>query len=517
LYDVKVQFLCEIYQDSRHTLRLWANRPWHTGFAIAALAIGIGATTGVFSVVNALLLRSLPFRDPGSLVSLPSLRTPLPPHDSSQQFHEWRRESTYLSDVALYEQADVNLGAVRGAMRAHVAQVSWNFFSMLGVRPVLGRAFGPEEDIPGHNELAVIGYGLWQQLFAGDRKALGATIRVDGFPLIIVGVAPAEFDFPRGAVLWKTAAFSPGNNGWETVARLKPGFTWQQARLAFNAELDRLSPNQAKIGDRNPPATITSLQDELAGSVKNASLMLMAGVVMILLIACTNVANLLMARTADRAAEFSIRSALGASRARLARQLLTECLLLSTVAGIAGLIIAFWSTAIAAKVHPVPLEAQSYSILDGRVLGFAMLASIVCALLFGVLPALYAGRGEGAGNWSSSRYSRVNRDTFVAVQVALTIVLLTASVSLGRAFVRMTRIDRGFDSKGVVTVSVSLEGTTYQDGKRRLAYFEEALARIRRLPGVRSASATEFLPLYATGFVGGPLGLDGRPAKLNPM
>ncbi len=498
-------------QDARHTLRLWANRPWPTGFAIAALAIGIGATTGVFSVVNALLLRSLPFRDPSGLVSLPSLRTPLPPHDSSRQFHDWRRQSSYLSDVALYEQADVNLGVVRGAMRAHVAQVSWNFFSMLGVRPVLGRAFGAEEDIPGRNQLAVIGYGLWQQLFAGDRKAFGATIRVDGLPLTIVGVAPAEFDFPRGAVLWKTAAFSPGNNGWETVARLKPGVTWQQARLAFNAELDRLSPNL------NPPATLTSLRDELAGSVKNASLMLMAGVVMILLIACTNVANLLLARTADRAAEFSIRSALGASRARLARQLLTECLLLSTVAGIAGLIIAFWSTALAARVHPVPLEAQSYSILDGRVLGFAMLASLVCALLFGVLPALYAGRGDGARNWSSNRYSRANRDTFVAVQVALTIVLLTASVSLGRAFVRMTRVDRGFDAKGVVTVSVSLEGTTYQDGKRRLAYFEQALARIRQLPGVRSASATDFLPLYATGFVGGPLGLDGRPAKLNPM
>ena len=344
MVTIHLQFLREVSQDARHTLRLWANRPWHTGFAIAALAIGIGANTGVFSVVNALLLRSLPFHDPGRLASLPSLRTSLPPHDSAKQFHDWRRQSTYLSDVALYEQADVNLGGVHDTLRAHVAQVSWNFFPILGTRPVLGRGFSPEEDTPGHNALAVIGYGLWQQLFAGDRRVLGSTIRVDGFPLTIIGVAPPGFDFPRGAVLWKAAAFSPGNNGWETVARLKPGISWPQARQAFAAEVDRFSPNQRKIDKVNPPPTITSLQDELAGPVKNASLMLMAGVVLILLIACTNVANFLMARTADRAAEFSIRSALGASRARLTQQLLTECLLLSTVAGMAGLVIAFWST-----------------------------------------------------------------------------------------------------------------------------------------------------------------------------
>lgn len=518
MVPIHLQFLRDVSQDAKHALRLWANRPWHTGLAIAALAIGIGANTGVFSVVNALLLRSLPFHDPGRLASLPSLRTALPPHDSAKQFHDWRRQSTYLSDVALYEQTDVNLGGVRDTLRAHVAQVSWNFFPILGARPVLGRGFSPDEDTPGHNALALISYGLWQQLFAGDRKALGSTIRVDGFPLAIIGVAPPGFDFPRGAVLWKAAAFAPGNNGWETVARLDPGITWPQARQAFAAEVDRLPPNQRSVDKMNPPATLSSLQDELAGPVKNASLMLMAGVVLILLIACTNVANFLMARTADRATEFSIRSALGASRARLTQQLLTECLILSTVAGMGGVLIALWSTSLAAKVLPVPLAAQSYSILDGRVLGFAMLASIVTALFFGVLPSLYAGRVQSAGNRSSNtRYSRLIREAFVAVQVMLTIVLLTASVSVGRAFVNLTRIDRGFDVRGLVTVSVSLEGTTHQDGKRPLAYFEEALARIRRLPGVRSASATEFLPLYATGFVGGPWGLDGRPAKRYSM
>jgi putative ABC transport system permease protein len=171
MVTIHPQFLREVSQDAKHALRLWANRPWHTGLAIAALAIGIGANTGVFSVVNALLIRPLPFHDPGRLAALPSLRRFLPPHDSAKQFHDWRRQSVYLSDVALYEQADVNLGGVRDTLRAHVAQVSWNFFPILGTRPVLGRGFSPEEDTAGHNALAVIGHGLWQQLFAGDRRA----------------------------------------------------------------------------------------------------------------------------------------------------------------------------------------------------------------------------------------------------------------------------------------------------------------------------------------------------------
>jgi predicted permease len=504
--SIPSQVVREVSQDVRHALRLWASRPWHTGFAIAALAIGIGANTGVFSVVNALLLRSLPFHEPGRLAAMSRFEF-IPPHDSAPQFHEWRRQSAYLADAALFEENDVNLGGVRDAGRAHVTQTSWNFFATLGTQPVLGRGFVPEEDTAGHNGIAVIGHGLWQQLFAGDRRALGATIRIDGNPLTIVGVAPPGFDYPGKSVLWKPAAFSAGNNGWDTVARLRPGIAWPQARAAFDAEVDRLSPNRGKAANAIPRPRLISLQDGLAGPAKNGSLMLMASVVLVLLIACTNVANLLMARTADRAAELSIRSALGASRARLTQQLLTECLVLSLIAAVAGLALALWTTSIAAKVQPPPLAAQSYSILDGRVLGFAALASILSSLVFGVLPSLYAGRIYAFGSRSSSqtRGSRLVRETLVAAQVMLTIILLSASVSVGRAFVKLMGTDRGFDVKGLVTVNVSLSGTTHQLAQRELAYFEEALARIRRLPGVRSASATEFLPLYATGFVGGTL------------
>jgi putative ABC transport system permease protein len=508
-----------MFQDLRFTLRLWSNRPWQTGFAVAALAIGIGANTGVFSVVNALLLRSLPFRDPDRLASL---REFIPPHDSAKQFHEWRQRSSYLADAALFEENDVNLGGVRVGSRAHVAQTSSNFFSVLGTQPSLGSGFASDADVdgtgwgpPGRNAVAVIGYGLWQQLYGGDPKVLGTTIRIDGQPLTVVGVAPPGFDYPGKAVLWKPAAFSPGNNGWGTVARLKPGISWAQARAAFAVEVERESRQPGGIDDSRLRPSMTSLQDGLAGPVKNASVMFMGAVVLVLLIACTNVANLLIARTTDRAGELSIRSALGASRARLARQLLTECLLLSLVATVAGLFIAFWITAFAAKVEPPPLGAQSYSLLDGRVLAFTLIVSTITALGLGALPALHVGRVHAFASRSSSgnRSSRLVRQSLVVAQVMLTMILLASSVCLGRVFVHLMQMDRGYDVQGVVTAGVSLDGTSQQLNKGQLAYFEEVLGRIRRLPGVRAASATEFLPLYAAAFVGGPFGMDGRPAK----
>ncbi len=399
------------------------------------------------------------------------------------------------------------LGDTQHVERAQIAQTSSNFFSLLGARPTIGRVFERGEDTSGRSAVAVISYGLWQELFAGDQRALGATIRINGKPAKIIGVAPPGFEFPAKTVLWKAADYSAGNNGWATIARLKPGVTWSRARTEFLADALRLYPHRRRIDLIKYPSTLLSLRDQLTGPVKNASLLLMAGVGLILLIACTNVANLLLARTADRASELSIRSAMGASRARLTQQLLTECLLLSSTASLIGFAVAFVVTSIVVKLQPAPLGAQTYSILDVRVFVFAVVLALGTAMLFGVSPCLSIGRVHVFGSRGSSdqRSSRLLRETMVAAQVALTLVLLITSVSVGRAFFHLMRVDRGFGTPGLVTVSVSLDGTTRGIAGRQLPYFEEALTRIRRLPGVRSASATEFLPLYATGFVGGPV------------
>jgi putative ABC transport system permease protein len=512
--SIPLQLAREAMQDTHHAFRLWAKRPLQTAFAIAALAIGIGANVGVFSVVNALLLRSLPFREPEQLVEIHTFR---PPHDTAARFDEWRGQSAYLADAALVEETDATLGSGHKAARMHVAQASSNFFSFLGTQIFLGRSFEPGEDVGDSTDVAVIGYGLWQSLFAGDARVLGSKLRLDDRILTVVGVASPGFNYPNDAVLWKAASYSPGNNGWSVLGRLKPGISLQQAEQALILEADRLAPNRRAADKAKYPATIKSLRGILAGPVKRASPLLMGGVALILLLACANVANLLMARTADRFSELSIRSALGASAARITQQLLTESLLLSLTASVAGLVVAQWTVMVASKIQPAALASQSYSILDARVLGFAMAAAICTGLLFGILPSLHAGRVQtlSVRGASGTRSSRWIREGLVAVQVMLTIILLAGSVAIGRAFFDLTRMDRGYDTRHVATVSVSLQGTTRQ--AEPLAYFEEALERLRRIPGVQSVTATDFLPLDATMFLGGPMGLDGRPAKENVM
>jgi putative ABC transport system permease protein len=512
--SLPMQFASEAVQDLGHAMRMWAMRPLQTAFAIVALAIGIGANVGVFSVVNALLLRSLPFRDPGRLVAAYVF---LPPHATAKDFHEWRAKSAYLSDAALVDEADVNLGSGRRGQRAHIAHASSNYFSFFGAPVLLGRGFEAGEDATNHPSVAILGYGLWQSLFAGDERVLGSQIRVNDQTLTIVGVAPKGFSYPHNAVLWMPAAYTPGDNGWQVLGRLRPGVSLTQADQALKIEADRLNPNRTPQNKARYPTYLTSLQDSLAGPVRNASLLLMASVALILLLACANVANLLMARTADRFGELSIRSALGASRGRITQQLLTESLALSGLASIAGFGVALEAVVLAEKVQPSPLPSQAYSILDMRVLLFAIAVSLATGLLFGVLPSFYARRAVTlqARGASVSRTSRWIREGLVAVQVMLSILLLASSVAIGRQFIGLMRMDRGYDTQHVATVSVSLEGTTRKNAP--LVYFEQVLERIRAIPGVRSATATDFLPLDATMFLGGPFGLDGRPARENSM
>src|SRR5579884_127491 len=519
LLSAPPQMIREFGEDARHALRLWRRRPAHTVFAIAALAAGIGASTGVFSVVDALLIRSLPFREPERLVSLPLFRLAVDV-ESPAQFHSWRRHSNYLADTARYNTSEVNLGAVRESARVRITETSANFFSLLGCRPWRGRMFAADEDTVGRDAVAVIGYGLWQTLFGGDPSALGATIRVNGAPFTVIGVAPPGFDYPQRTALWSPTTFDwrriPKSGGifLEFLGRRRSGLSWPQAREAFEAEVRRLPQGSIDTDPANRPK-LTPLQDQLAGPVKKASFVLMGWVALLLLTACANVANLLLARIVDRSEELSIRSALGASRARLVQQFLTESVLLSAVAAGAGMIVAAWAAKIANAVQPAPLAGQKYTVLDWRVLGFAVITALVTGVAFGILPALYAGGSKASPMFvrpsGSGRGGTRARHALIAVQIALTVILFTCSMRLSGAFLALMGVDNGYQVRNLATLTVSLAGTEYDDnGSRAMAYYEQALRRVQSVPGMVSASATEYLPLDAQKFIGGEFRLDGR-------
>ncbi len=505
--SLPAQLAAEAARDTRHALRLWRSHPLHIAFMIAALSLAIGANTGIFSVVNALLFRSLPFQNAGRLAALEFFQ---PPHDTASQFDLWRTHSSYLADTAIYEDGDFNLGQGR-MVRAHVAQTSANFFSLLGTHPYLGRTFSRTD-----HDAAVLGYGLWQELFAGSPRILGSALRVNGQTLTIIGIAPPDFDFPNHTALWKIAAFTRGNNGWRTIARLKDVVTWPQARAAFSIEAPRLWPIRFNPADPHH-SRIVPLRDQLAGPARKASLLLLLAVALTLLIACANVANILLARTTGRAPELAIRSALGATRARLIQQILTECLLLASVSALLGIAVAVWIAEMAPRWVPGPLAGQTYTILDIRVLSVAVALAVLSAALFGLLPSLAAGYTHmfPARGSAGFRHSNRIREALVALQVTLTVILLAASVSVSSAFARLMHADRGFDTQSPITVSVSIQGTREDLKGSQLAYFEQVLARLRALPGVRSATATDFLPLSPTGFMGGPFHFDGRRPDRN--
>ena len=508
----------ELRQDLGYSIRIYSRRPGVTLLAIAAMALAIGATTGVFSVVNALLLRSLPFRSPERLVQLGyAFAAPA----TSPEFHAWHARSSYLEDASKYSQSEVNLSGAERSVRVKVAETTSNFFSVLGREPEIGRSFVPGEDAPGKDSVAIISHGLWQQFFGGDPRALGSTIHLNGTPITVVGIAPPGFDYPAKTAIWTPTVFDAekipkgGPIFWISFGRMKPGVSLAGAQSMFDADREHLEPGSLKR-DAAHPVKLIPLREQLAGPVRQASLVLLALVSLVLLIACANVANLLLTRITERRKELVLRAALGASRARLMQQLITESILLTGVSALAGMLVAQWAVRLSTAAQPAQLTVQSYTILDWRVLAFAVLLAALTGLLFGVLPASLIGRLQPAedlvrmpADSSNTRIRRL-RGALVVLQVALTLTLLGGSIVMGRGFLKLLGADLGYRTDHVVTMSVSLAGTRYNNPTLRAGYYQDALDRIRKVPGVESAGAIDSLPLATNAFMGAEVKLDSR-------
>lgn len=474
--------LRELRQDLRYAARVYRRRPAATVLALGALALAIGATTGIFSVLNALLIRSLPFRDADRLV-----------------FHVSATGSdAYLEGAATYAAQPMNLGVGGESYRATVCESTDNFFHLLGASPQLGRGFSAGEDAEGRSAVAVIGYGLWQQAFGGDARAIGATIRLNGSPVTVIGVAAPTFDFPDKSSVWTpTAKFHLPSINWmpQTIGRLKHGVSFSQASAIYRAEAERENARGPKRAEQ--AASLAQLQDRLAGPVRPASLVLMGLMAFVLLIACANLAHLLLSRTTERCQELAIRAALGASRARLTRQLITEAIVLTSTAAITGLAVAQWTARLAAVAQPEQLAARPYSVLDWRVLAFTLGVAAITGLVFGVLPASLIGRMQPGRDairiQAGTRGSSANRVRMglIALQAALAVTLASGTFSMGRSFLKMMGIDLGYRTSRVVTMSVSLPLTH----DRTAPLVRKALAELRAVPGVQSAGAASYLPL----------------------
>ena len=514
-----------VMRDVSYSLRVLFKSYAFTIVVVLTLALGIGANTAIFSFANGILLRPLPYPQSDRLAVID--QTALHEGGNSigvsyPDFLDWREQNTVFERVATH------FGTGRFAMTAggepieiRGGRISYGLFEVLRVAPILGRTFTLNEDRPEEDGVVILGYGLWQRSFGGNPNVIGQKITISSSPRTIIGVMPRGFRFPEVSELWVPLAFSTkiytrNDHGLEVIARLKDGVTFAQAQADMNNVAAHIQ-EQNPVNNEGIGVTVTSLHDNLSGSYRDALLILLGVVGCVLLVACVNVANLMLARATARQKEFALRAALGAGRWRIVRQLLIESMLLAVVGGVLGFVLSSWALRLLLTAIPIDLPFWMNFNLDLRVLGFTLAITLLTGLIFGAVPALQTSRidlndtlKEG-GRGNSGARSRA-RSLLVVSEIAMSLVLLVGAGLMIQSFLRLRRVNIGLNPKNVLTATLSLPRAKYTDNDQRAAFFKQLVERLRTLPGVEAASATRTLPLGGSNW-GRGLTVEGYPPQ----
>ncbi len=521
--------LSSVWQDVRFGARTLGKSPMFTGIAVLTLALGIGATTAIFSGVNGVLLRPLPYESPDQLtyvqVNSGIAGGPTWYGTSEPEFHDLGSLVESFETVAAYSSGTFTVGDSTAVRRVRLMRSTASLLPMLGVPPLLGRTFTPEEDQPNGPRGLVLSYGMWQRDFGGDPDVLGRTLDIQGFPIPIVGVMPAGFEFP--GLQWE--AWGPlglnvedpwarNNHYLNALARLKPGVTRQAAQNEVDLLASRSTTDFPEFyPDPGYRIRLQSYHTRLVGDVAVPLYILMGAVGFVLLTACVNVANLLLARGEARKREMAIRTAMGASGARVARQLLTENFLLAASGGFAGIGVAFLGVKLLLAIVPDGLPRLNQIGIDGVVLGFSLLLVVGTGFLFGVIPALQATKPnlhetlkEGGHSHGGAKSGHALRRTLVVVQMALAVVLVAGAGIMLRSVLNMYRVDTGFTTENVLTLRLSPSSNKYNTSELRVAFYRGLLEQANALPGVAAAGAVGSLPLFG-GTSNWSIVLEGQP------
>jgi putative ABC transport system permease protein len=495
-------------QDLRFGFRNLMKTRGLTAVAIITLALGIGANTAIFSVIDAVLLRPLPFSHPGELVRL--YETEAAPGNypfTGPDFFDWKTQNKSFQDMTLYSWGqDMNLSDNGRAERVIGNSTESNFFTLLGARPLLGRTWAQGEDVPDSN-LVILSYGLWQTHFGGDANILNRTIELNAKKFTVVGVMPPSFRFPSGAQLWTPQPMDlktlgpRGSHSWRAIGRLKPGVSLKQAQTEMSLIASRLE-QQYPDSNHKVGASLVALHEDQVGSARDSLIMMLWAVALVLLIACANVANLLLSRSLARQKEMAIRSALGAARMRLVRQLLTESVLLAATGGVAGLALAWAGVRVLANAKHLGLPRINPIELNVPVMAFTLGVAVLSGIVFGIIPALQTSRPDlhdelkgGAGaSVTHSRARHFASNALVVGEMGLSLLLLIAAGLLLKDFATLRNSDVGVRTEGVWTAALRLPNSGYKEAQKKYDFAQALLARLKQIPGVESAALSTVLP-----------------------